>query len=216
MGLNCGCPAGAHLTDLTIEECKENFGQIQKVLFQRVYASAGTLNSIADPTKKASWTPLLSADDSTKVTVSPFIQGPTTTPGEARTFGSGNEVLGGIPIIIGSDPTSFTANIYQESQLIISQLKQYMCENIGVYLIDENGNIGCLVNDLSSPTKYMPIPVSSFFVGDKNLGGIENPDSNVISWNFFPNWSDKLYMIKRSTLDFNPLTDIANMASVGD
>lgn len=213
MGLNCGCPAGAHLADLTIEECKESYGQIQKVLFQRIYESAGTLNSVEDPTKKASWTTLLAASDGTKVTVSPYIQGPTTTPGEARTFGSGNEVLGGIPIIIGADPTSFAGNIYQESQLVISQLKQYMCENIGVYLIDENGNIGCQVDDLESPTSYMPIPIHSLFVGDKNLGGLDNPDSNAISWNFFPNWSDKLYMIRRTTLDFNPLTDLANQAS---
>lgn len=216
MGLNCGCPAGAHLADLSIDECKESFGQIQKVLFQRVYQSAGTLNTIEDPKLKASWTTLLSAADGTRVTVSPYIQGPTTEAGTARTFGTGNEVLGGMPIIIGREPTSFSGNIYQESQLVISQLKEYMCETIGVYLIDENGNIGCLVDDLETPTKYMPIPINSLFIGDKSLGGFENPDSNAISWNFPPNWSDKLYMIKSSELDFNPLTDLVNVkASAG-
>lgn len=215
MGLNCGCPAGAHIADLSIAECKESMGQLQKVLFQRIYKTAGTLNSIDDLTKKASFTSLLSASDGSKVTVSPYIQGPTTEPGAARTFGGGNETLGGIEIIIGREPTTFTGTIYQESQKTIAQLKQYMCENVGVYLIDENGNIGCLVDDMDEPTKYMPIPIGKLFVGDKNLGGFENPDSNTIEWSFFPNWSDKFFIVKRENMDYNPLTDLVNAASVG-
>lgn len=215
MGLNCGCPAGAHIADLSIAECKESMGQLQKVLFQRIYKTAGTLNSIDDLTKKASFTSLLSASDGSKVTVSPYIQGPTTEPGAARTFGGGNETLGGIEIIIGREPTTFTGTIYQESQKTIAQLKQYMCENVGVYLIDENGNIGCLVDDMDAPTKYMPIPIGKLFVGDKNLGGFENPDSNTIEWSFFPNWSDKFFIVKREDMDYNPLTDLVNAASVG-
>lgn len=215
MGLNCGCPLGAHIADLTIEECKESMGQIQKVAFQRIYKTAGELNSVADPTKKVSFTTLLSAADGTKMTVSPYIQSPATEPGAVRTFGGGNQTLGGIPITIGREATNFTGVIYQENQKVIAQLKQYQCENIGVYLIDENGNIGCLVNDLDKPTKYMPIPIYSFFVGDKSLGGYEEPDSNAISWSFVPNWSDKFYIIKRETLDFNPLTDWVNVASAG-
>lgn len=214
MGLNCGCPIGNHIPDLDIAECKESLGQVQKVLFQRIYKSAGEKNSVADPTKKASWSALFAAADGTKVTVSPYIQGPTTEPGAARTFGSGNQVLGGIPITIGREATSFTGTIYQEQQKVIEQLKQYQCETIGVYLIDENGNIGCLVDDHDSPTEYLPIPIYSFFVGDKTLGGYEEPDSNAISWSFVPNWSDKFHIINRNTLDFNPLTDWANVASV--
>lgn len=37
MGLNCGCPVGKHLNDLEIAECKESFGQIQKVIFTRLF-----------------------------------------------------------------------------------------------------------------------------------------------------------------------------------
>lgn len=213
MGLNCGCPIGKHIADLDIAECKESMGQVQKVLFQRIYKSAGEKNSVADPTKKAEWSPLFAAADGTKVTISPYIQGPTTEAGAARTFGSGNQVLGGIPITIGREATGFTGTIYQEQQKVISQLKQYQCETIGVYLIDENGNIGCLVDDQDNPTEYLPIPIYSFFVGDKTLGGYEEPDSNAISWSFVPNWSDKFHIIKRDTLDFNPLTDWANVAS---
>lgn len=213
MGLNCGCPAGAHIADLEIADCKESLGQVQKVAFQRVYKTAGELNVVEDATKKASFASLFSAADGTKMTVSPYIQGPTTEPGAARTFGGGNQTLGGIEITIGREPTTFAGVIYQESQKTIKQLKQYMCENVGVWLIDENGNIGCLVDDHDNPTKFMPIPIGKLFIGDKKLGGFEEPDSNSIEWSFFPNWSDNLHIIKREELDFNPLTDWVNVAS---
>lgn len=213
MGLNCGCPAGAHIADLEIADCKESLGQVQKVVFQRVYKTAGELNAVEDATKKASFASLFSAADGTKMTVSPYIQGPTTEPGAARTFGGGNQTLGGIEITIGREPTTFAGVIYQESQKTIKQLKQYMCENVGVWLIDENGNIGCLVDDHDNPTKFMPIPIGKLFIGDKKLGGFEEPDSNSIEWSFFPNWSDNLHIIKREELDFNPLTDWVNVAS---
>lgn len=215
MGLNCGCPAGAHLADLTIADCKESLGQIQKVIIQRIYKSTGEKNSIpaADIKSKTTMAGLASAADGTKIIISPYIQNPTTTPGEARTFGGGNQTLGGVEIVIGREPTTFEGIIYQESQQTIKVMKEYSCENIGVYLVDENGNIGALADNSESPTQYMPIPVGKFFVGDKNLGGFEEPDSNTIQWSFFPNWSDDLVIVKADTLDYNPLTDLVNVKS---
>lgn len=213
MGLNCGCPVGKHLNDLTIDECKESFGQIQKVIFARLYSSTGVKNTLptATITKKATITPLFAAADGTKLIISPYIQNPTTEPGEARTFGGGNQTLGGVEIVIGREPTTFTGVIYQEAQSVIKTLKSYSCEKIGVYLIDENGNIGAISTDAGK--NYSPIPVDKFFVSDKKLGGYEEPDSNNISWSFFPNWSDDLVMVKADTLDYNPLTDLVNVAS---
>lgn len=213
MGLNCGCPAGAHLADLEIAECKESLGQIQKILIQRVYKSTGELNKIEAATikAKAQMTPLMSAADGTKIIVSPYIQNPTTEPGAARTFGGGNQTLNGIEIVIGREPTTFSGVIYQESQNVIKTMKQYSCEKIGVYLIDENGNIGCLSDD--DGTNYMPIPIDKFFIGDKKLGGFEEPDSNTIEWSFYPNWSDNLVILKSSEFDYNPLSDLVNVAS---
>lgn len=213
MGLNCGCPAGAHLTDLSIAECKESLGQIQKVIIQRIYKSTGEKNKIPaeDIKSKTDMASLSAAADGTKIIISPYIQNPTTEPGAARTFGGGNQTLGGIEIVIGREPTTFTGVIYQESQATIKAMKSYSCENIGVYLIDENGNIGALTDD--DGANYMPIPVGKFFVGDKNLGGFEEPDSNSIEWNFFPNWSDDLVILKATEFDYNPLTDLVNTAS---
>lgn len=215
MGMNCGCPAGAHLADLVIAECKESLGQIQKIIIQRRYQSAGLLNKISatDIKTKTAMAGLAAASDGTKIIISPYIQNPTTTPGEARTFGGGNQTLGGIEIVIGREPTTFEGIIYQEKQSTIAAMKSYSCEEIGVYLIDENGNIGAIADDVKTPANFSPIPIRSFFVGDKNLGGYEEPDSNSIRWAFLPNWSDNLVIIKQSELDYNPLTDLTNVAS---
>jgi hypothetical protein len=213
MGLNCGCPVGAHLSDLDIQDCKESLGQIQKVIIQRIYKTAGTKNKIAkaDLAAKAKMAALAAANDGSKIIISPYIQNPTTEPGEARTFGGGNQTIGGVEITIGREATKFTGIIYQELQSTIKTLKNYSCETIGVYLIDENGNIAALAD--STGANFFPIPIRSFFVGDKKFGGYEEPDSNSISWSFLPNWSDDLKIVKPDSLDYNPLTDLVNVKS---
>lgn len=208
----CKCPAGTALPDIPVSNCPESFGQIQKVAFQRLYKSTGEKNSFktdAGIKKKASWTPLLSADDDTKIVISPYIQAPTAEAGAARTFGGGNETLGGVEEIVGREPTPFTGVMRKLPQKIIKALKELQCEswgdNLGVYLFDENGAIGA-IQDAKTATTHYPIPIRSLFIGDKTLGGYEAPDSNNIQWAFLPNWSDDLAIIVPE--DFNPLTDL--------
>lgn len=208
----CKCPASTALPDIPVSNCPESFGQIQKVAFQRLYKSTGEKNSFktdAGIEKKASWTPLLSADDDTKIVISPYIQAPTAEAGAARTFGGGNETLGGIEEIVGREPTPFTGVMRKLPQKIIKALKQLQCEswsdNLGVYLFDENGAIGA-IQDAKTATTHYPIPIRSLFIGDKTLGGYEVPDNNNIQWAFLPNWSDDLAIIAPE--DFNPLTDL--------
>ena len=200
------------MPDIPVSNCPESFGQIQKVAFQRLYKSTGEKNSFktdAGIEKKASWTPLLSADDDTKIVISPYIQAPTAEAGAARTFGGGNETLGGVEEIVGREPTPFTGVMRKLPQKIIKALKELQCEgwgdNLGVYLFDENGAIGA-IQDAKTATTHYPIPIRSLFIGDKTLGGYEAPDSNNIQWVFLPNWSDDLAIIVPE--DFNPLTDL--------
>lgn len=203
----CKCPRGAALPDIPAVTCPESFGQIQKVAFVRLYKTDGTKNKFviaSDIKLKASWTPLLMAADDTKVIISPYIQAPTAEAGAARTFGGGNDTLGGIEEIIGREATPFTGVIRKAPQTVIKALKDMQCESIGVYLFDENGAIGAIAG--TTEGDYFPIPIRSFFVGDKTLGGFEAPDSNAIQWSFLPNWSDDLKLI--APTDFNPLTDL--------
>lgn len=200
------------MPDIPVSNCPESFGQIQKVAFQRLYKSTGEKNSFttdAGIEKKASWTPLLSSDDDTKIVISPYIQAPTAEAGAPRTFGGGNETLGGVEEIVGREPTPFTGVMRKLPQKIIKALKELQCEswgdNLGVYLFDENGAIGAIQDPVTATTHY-PIPIRSLFIGDKTLGGYEAPDSNNIQWAFLPNWSDDLAIIAPE--DFNPLTDL--------
>lgn len=207
----CQCPAGAALPDIPAVKCSESFGQIQKVAFQRLLKDDGTKNKFATAaaiTKLASWTTLLSAANSTKVVVSPYIQAPTAEGGAARTFGGGNDTLGGVEEIIGREPTAFTGAIRKVPQSVIKALKELQCEswadNLGIFLFDENGAIGAIKGGTDGD--YYPIPIRSLFIGDKTLGGLEAPDSNAIQWSFLPNWSDDLVIVTPE--DFNPLTDL--------
>lgn len=140
----CKCPAGASLPDVPAITCSESFGQVQKVAFQRLMKDDGSKNSFTSEkaiTALASWTPLLSAGDSTKVVVSPYIQAPTAEAGAARTFGGGNETLGGVEEIIGREPTPFTGVIRKAPQEVIKALKEMQCEslgdNLGIFIFDE-------------------------------------------------------------------------------
>lgn len=215
----CSCPAASALTTIPAVSCVESFGQIQKVAFMRLKKADGTVNSFVDGSstgidKLAAWTAKMALTDGGKVVISPYIQAPTSEAGEARTFGGGNETLGGVELVIGRNPTSFSGVFRAVPQAIIKVIKELQCEaqadNLGVILFDENGNIeavkGSTVVDTTPTPTYFPIPIRSLFVSDKTHGGLEAPDSNNISWTFLPNFSDDLAIVEPS--DFNPLTDL--------
>ena len=210
MALTCTCPAATSLTTIPAVTCAENFGQIQKVAFQRLTTS-GTKNGFTTSNKitaLASWTAALALSTSGKIVVSPYIQAPTSEAGAARTFGGGNETLGGIEEVIGAEPTTFSAVLRGIPQATIKVMKELMCEakagNLGVYLFDENGKIEAIKG--AGADDYYPIPIRALFISDKTHGGLEAPDSNNISWSFAPNYSDDLAIV--APADFNPLTDL--------
>ena len=208
----CTCPAAAALTTIPSAGCPESFGQIQKIAFQRLRKADGTKNSFTSQNSillKASWTALMAASDGTKIVLSPYVQAPTNEAGSPRTFGGGNETLGGVEIIIGREPTTFSAVIRSVKQDVIKAMKELQCEaqadNLGVFLIDENGAVECIKDETTEGTFY-PIPIRSLFIGDKSHGGLEAPDSNAIQFAFLPNYSDNLSI--QVPTDFNPLTDL--------
>jgi hypothetical protein len=210
------CPAAAEIPDIVNVTCLEDFGQIQKLSFQRQYASAGVKNSftatgLGDIKLKASWDLNLAAADSTKVQVTPEVEAPTSEAGAARTVGGGNSKLGGITKVIGKEPSSMTFKLNSYEQDVIEDLKEYQKElSLGVFLFNEHGQIGCLVDDRDTPTAYYPIPISrrTLHVGDKMIAGLEEEDNNDLAWQLDPNWSDKFVVVQPT--DFNPLTDLVN------
>lgn len=209
MSLICSCPAAAAIADIPEVTCPENFGQIQKVAFTRLKngATRNSFTSTAAITLLASWTAKLSATDSTKIVVTPYINSPEDSGGDARMSSGGNDDLGGIPEVLGGEPVQFAGSLRAVPQEVIKALKTLQCEanagNLGVYLFDENGKIEAIKGDTDGT--YYPIPVRALFVGSKIHGNYDAKDSNAISWQYPDNYSDDLEII---TPSFNPLTDL--------
>lgn len=213
MSLVCQCPAAAALTTIPKVTCPENFGQIQKVAFQRLVKADGTKNSFTSSASillKASWTALLAAADGSKVVVSPYINSPADSGGDARKTSGGNDDLGGIAEVLGGNPIVFDGQLRSVPQSIIKVMKDLQCEanagNLGVFLFDENGNIEA-IQDATTATTYYPIPIRGLFIGSKIHGNFDAKDMNAIQWEYPDNYSDNLKIVKPT--DFNPLTDLA-------
>lgn len=212
MSLICQCPAAAAISTIPNVTCPENFGQIQKVAFQRLHKADGTRNSFSNTASillKASWTSQLTAADGGKIVVSPYINAPADSGGDARMTSGGNDDLGGVSQVLGGNPVQFDGQIRSVPQSVIKAMKELQCEansgNLGVFLFDENGKIEA-IKDAAAEDKYYPIPIRGLFIGSKIHGNYDAKDSNAISWQYPDNYSDDLVILTPN--DFNPLTDL--------
>lgn len=211
MSLICQCPAAAALTTIPNVACPESFGQIQKVAFQRLRKADGTANSFTSQASilmKASWTALLTAADGSKIVVSPYINSPADSGGDARKSSGGNDDLGGIATVLGGNPVQFDGSLRSIPQSVIKVMKELQCEadagNLGVFLFDENGKIEAIKGETDGT--YTPIPIRALYIGSKIHGNFDAKDSNAISWQYPDNYSDNLAIV--TPTDFNPLTDL--------
>ena len=204
----CSCPAGAALPAVPNASCPQDFGQVQKIIFQRIFKTAGTKNSFtqtASIKELSSWTALFSASDGTKCVITPYVEAPTSDGGDAITFGGGNDTVGGTTKVIGRNPVNMSFVMRQMTQDVIKALKGLQCEDeLGVYLVNGDGQILAVS---SAENAYTPIPIRSLFISDLKLMGLDNPDENALSFSFLPNWSDDVKVVAP---EFNPLTDLSN------
>jgi len=211
MSLICQCPAASALTTIPNVACQESFGQIQKVAFQRLRKADGTANSFTSQASillKASWTALLAAADGSKIVVSPYINSPADSGGDARMSSGGNDDLGGIATVLGGNPVQFDGSLRSIPQSVIKVMKELQCEaaagNLGVFLFDENGKIEAIEGETEGT--YTPIPIHALFIGSKIHGNYDAKDANAIQWQYPDNYSDNLAIV--TPTDFNPLTDL--------
>lgn len=204
----CSCPAGAALPAVPNASCPQDFGQVQKIIFQRIFKTAGTKNSFTQSAtikQLSSWTSLFAASDGTKCVITPYVEAPTSDGGDAITFGGGNDTVGGTTKVIGRNPVNMSFVIRQMTQDVIKALKGLQCEDeLGVYLVNGDGQILAIS---SADNVYTPIPIRSLFISDLKLMGLDNPDENALSFSFLPNWSDDVKVVAP---EFNPLTDLSN------
>lgn len=189
----------------------ERIGMIQKIMFQRIYSSGTTKNSLtiasANPNLVATWNTLLSASDGTKTTITPTLYASQIEAGEAIEV-QDNPL--NIPSINGANPSVYDSYIPNARQDLIEDLKGYMKEAnaggagaLGIYIVNTNGKIFGIADDVASATTFSPIRIYSLFVSDKTSGNIEGNDKNAVKFYLPQNWSDKLYMVTPSDFDAN-------------
>ena len=189
--------------------CGIRYGQVQKIAFTRI---GNIFSNSSNPiTDLASWTAFLSAEDSTKIVVTPYVEAPTMEGGDEKTFGGGNATLDGIIMVLGSQPIRMSFALRNYPQAIISALKVLTkIKDLGVFLFNDNGGIICL----QEGGTYLPIPIRALFVGDLILSGRTQPDRNTMKFSFKSNYSDKLVVVKPN---FSPVNDLANIdVHIGD
>ena len=189
--------------------CGIRYGQVQKIAFTRI---GNLFSTSSNPiTDLASWTAFLSAEDSTKIVVTPYVEAPTMEGGDEKTFGGGNATLDGIIMVLGSQPIRMSFALRNYPQTIISALKILMkIKDLGVFLFNDNGGIICL----QEGDTYQPIPIRALFIGDLILSGRTQPDRNTMKFSFKSNYSDKLVVVKPN---FSPINDLANIdVHIGD
>lgn len=201
------CPT--NLPPIPNMTCGIRYGQVQKIAFTRI---GNLFSDSSNPiTDLASWTAFLSAEDSTKIVVTPYVEAPTMEGGDEKTFGGGNTTLDGIIMVLGSQPIRMSFALRNYPQTIISALKILTkIKDLGVFLFNDNGGIICLQED----DTYLPIPIRALFVGDLILSGRIQPDRNTMKFSFKSNYSDKLVVVKPN---FSPVNDLANIdVHIGD
>ena len=107
----CTCPAATAMVSVPNASCPQDFGQIQKLIFQRVYSTGATKNSmtLTNALLKATWTALFSATGGTKMVITPYVEAPTADGGDPVTFGGGRKprlltVATPLPSVVATTP----------------------------------------------------------------------------------------------------------------
>ena len=108
---------------------------------------------------------------------------------EAREFGGSNETRWGSPIRKGGHAPTVKASMYQEDQDVITALKLLHCEAIDVLFINEASQLIYNEGPGGSVVQGFQIAENSFNVSDKSIGGLEDADTNIMTFNLKPNWS---------------------------
>jgi len=187
------CPAVATIASVvtSIDACPLEIGQIQKLVFWR---RGSALAAVASATSATVWTAHLAATGDEKFVVSPM----TTLivpPSEAREAGSGNEVIHGIPINIGSTPVKAEGRIWETDQATIAKIKAMQGEYLDVMFINESNQL--IYREKG--TTPMGFPIRSLWISDPAVGSFADGTYNTMSFYLEPNWANELKITAATT-----------------
>lgn len=210
--MDCVCPRPAAIATVLRVTCTENIGQVQRAAFQR---GGFEFDANADPvttiTLLASWTPLLTAVNSTKLVITPYLENFVIPQAEAITRGGNdNTTLNGVEQVVGYGGITVTANLTGVPVSIIDALRDLMCEpDIVVYLFNQYGKIVCreLDPDDNPGDVYGGIPIEPNTLGVPYPGnnGFATLDEATMRFGLSADWAQNRAIIEP---DFNLKTDL--------
>jgi hypothetical protein len=205
------CPAPAAIADIVPEGCQIDFDQIIMLIFQRVQSAAPfTATSIL---LLATWTPLLTAADSTKVVATPkFAELVIPQSTAIQVGGNDNTTINGIPQYNGEGFVPVTAEIPGLDSLTKRALKNLTPESIpnalgqsglSVYMVNRFSQIIAMGKDA---THIYGFPVNNFRVSSVGSQGFNARNKTQIGFDLLPDWDD--YAQVYTPTAFDPLVDI--------
>lgn len=204
MSLKYVCPLPAAIVDLTPVTCAEHFGQIVRVVFQRLgtpFSDATAIGTLAN------WTALQAAIDGTKTQFGPINENLVFPGGEPISDGGDdNTTTFGQAIIVGGSQVSVTGRYRGLPSAQKLELDQFVSEGsifgqLGVYLVNEHEQI---IAANVTGTELSPFPITGYFLGSVDSQGYNTHNFNNFAWSFTSNWSDTFQI--SDTIDFNPIT----------
>lgn len=215
------CPLPTALTTIPTQACPFRFDQIVRAFFQRRQPSATpTFATLTAFQTLATWTPLMTAVDSTKVVASPIFSGLVIPRSEAITTGGGdNSTFNGIAEYNGEGSVRVTAqlkNVAPAVKRAMDLLSQESLSgstgltNLEVFMVNKD-NYAFPVNPMTNAvppvatTVYKGVPIYNFRISSAGSEGFGAPNIHDISWDMPASWADYLASVK-PLFDF--LTDL--------
>lgn len=204
---NCNCPLPSALTTIDAAGCPFNLGQLQRVIITRASSSEFPMTvATSNPNVLATWTPLFTASDDTKVVKTPLVGGnPAIVGGSAITQGGNdNTTLNGEVEVTGTESSVFTADFKDLEPALARAIKDLKCESLKVFFVNDAGDIIGVENEAGTTFDGLTVNGKSFFLSDRNNNGFGQKDVNTLSFNLAPGWDN--YLTKVTPTDFNALT----------
>jgi hypothetical protein len=187
----CVCPIPTALTTIPAQTCKEDLGQIQKIVFSRIGQSFITASN--NIITLASWTATFAAANGTKTLITPFLESVVIPSSEPITEGGGdNTTLDGQELVVGETNPIVTAMMRSVDNLIPAAMRTLRCENLQVYLINEWGKI--IGKTVDAGVTVIGIPIHAFWVGSTDNQGKNTQDKTPFRFGFAANWRDTIHI----------------------
>lgn len=204
------CKRPDALTTISKVDCPVDFGQFVALLFQRAQPSP-TFASEAALKALASWTPLLTATDGTKVIKTPLFAG-FVVPGSEPQYAdeNSNASIDGAGYFTGFNAVKATGTFSGIPSAVKSQLALVQDESAagldpGMTFFGVLGD-GRIVYDLDtsgSSSVIRGIPFSNFYVGSLQLDGYKAKNKNAFGLSLPGDWDKNIQVVQPG---FNPRT----------